>query len=306
VSRKIPVSVRLGQPSTLLSRYDASDASPFDEPDYDPEIPEEREAVSQSRDGYVDLAKTDLMSLFEVEAESVFYQRQLQVMFEDKYFHWITVRALSELVQEGMLLAEMLPLVGTGNINFYRSRGYRYWKRDADEIVKLVSRFSAPTFTYALGMHGETMFDAALPTVGFMPTGIKVRSYGGVEWTETGHDLDRTFERDGVAYGVEVKNTLSYMEKEEMEVKVRMCKHLGLRPMFIVRMAPKNYVNYVAEAGGFTLISKYQLYPFGYKTFADEVKGRLRLPTDSPGRVYDGTMKRLLGWHVKSLKKAKG
>jgi hypothetical protein len=148
------------------------------------------------------------------------------------------------------------------------------------------------------------MFDAALPTAGFLPTGRKVRSYGTAEWTETKHDLDRVFERDGVAYGAEIKNTLSYMEREELEVKINMCRHLGLRPVFIVRMAPKTYVNDVAMAGGFTLIFKYQLYPFGQKAFADEVRARLGLPTDSPLRIEDGTVKRLLDWHVKNLPKS--
>ena len=66
----------------------------------------------------------------------------------------------------------------------------------------LVAQFSTPAFTAGLGAQGELMFDAALPTVGFLPTARKVRSYSGKEWTETEHNLDRVFERDGIAYGV--------------------------------------------------------------------------------------------------------
>ena len=288
-----------------VATYGGDDENPWSEypPEYDPEFsPDVEEIEVQPRDGYVDRAKSALKELFEREFESVFYQRQLQVMFEKDYFHWITVRALSELVEEGVITAESLPLPGTGSIRLYRSNGYRYWKRDADEIVKLVSQFSESSFTYALGAHGEMMFDAALPTVGFMPMGTKVRSYGGVEWTESKHDLDRVFERDGIAYGAEIKNTLSYIERGELEIKVRICQHLKLRPLFIVRMAPKSYVQFVAEAGGFTLIFKYQLYPFGQKPFASKVQARLGLPTDSPTRIEDGTVKRLLDWHIKTLK----
>jgi len=100
----------------------------------------------------------------------------------------------------------------------------------------------------------------------------------------------------------EIKNTLGYIEKEELEVKVAMCNYLGLRPLFIVRMAPKSYVNFVEQQGGFTLIFKYQLYPFGQKEFADEVRGRLQLPADSPARIEHGTVKRLLDWHLRKLK----
>jgi hypothetical protein len=303
--RKKNLPLRAG---VFLSRYKDPDAYPSYDPDFDPDSPTELEEIeNQPRDTFLEQAKSDLKTLFEEESESVFYQRQLQVMYEQKYFHWITVRALYELVQQGIIAAETLPLPGagttTGNIVFYRSATYRYWKRDADEIVKLVSRYSESPFTYALGAHGETMFDAALPTVGFLPTGWKVRSHGSAEWTETKHDLDRVFERDGIAYGLEIKNTLGYIEKDELETKVKMCRHLGLRPLFIVRMAPKSYVNFVAEEGGFTLIFKYQLYPFGQKAFADEVRARLRLPTDSPARIEYGTVKRFLDWHIKKLGK---
>lgn len=291
-------TLRYGDTEGLLSPWD-DDAY---DPDFDPEIPDRQtEEIGVARDSFVDSAKKDLIEFFSREPESVFYQRQLQVIFEEKFFHWITVRALSELVVEGVIAADVLPLHKTGAIAFYRARGYRYWKRKAVEIMKLVSRFSDSSFTSALGAHGEAMFDAALPTVGFMPKGRKVRSYGTASWTETKNDLDRVFERDSVAYGTEIKNTLSYIDKEELEIKVRMCKTLGLKPLFIVRYAPKSYVEFVREEGGFTLIFKYQLYPFGQKAFANEVKSRLGLPTDSPARIADGTVKRLLDWHLKDL-----
>jgi hypothetical protein len=285
--------------SVTLHSLDGDDL--FNWYDYDRgDVGEREEAEDRPRDGYVDLAKASLKAFFSDNPESVFYQRQLQVMLEGKYFHWITVRALVELVQEGIIAEERLavPNIG-GEIVLYRLSSYRYWRRDAEEIAKLVNRFSDPEFTKAVGTHGEMMFDAALPTVGFLPKGVKVRQYRNEEWTKTKHDLDRVFERDGIGYGTEVKNTLGYIEKEEMEVKVDMCRKLGLVPLFIVRMAPKSYVKLVDDAGGFTLIFKYQLYPHGQKAFADEVKERLRLPTDSPVRIMEGTVQRFLKWHLK-------
>ncbi len=141
------------------------------------------------------------------------------------------------------------------------------------------------------------MFDAALPRFGFMPKGQKVRSYGGREWTETGHDLDRVFERDGICYGAEIKNTLEYIPHEEMRIKLRMCRMLGLIPLFIVGMAPKSYIEEVREDGGFTLVFKYQLYPHGHEGLAKRVKEELGIPADSHRAVYDGTVIRFLRWH---------
>ncbi len=80
-----------------------------------------------------------------------------------------------------------------------------------------------------------------------------------------------------------------------------MCKHLKILPLFIVRMAPKTYIDVVRKEGGFTLIFGYQLYLYGQKPFADEVRRRLRLPTDSPAHIEDGTVKRLLDWHLRSV-----
>jgi len=85
-----------------------------------------------------------------------------------------------------------------------------------------------------------------------------------------------------------------------------MCRHLGIRPLFIVRMAPKNYINEVQKEGGFTLVFKYQLYPFGQKEFADRVKAALGLWTDSPVRISEGTVDRFLKWHLRRLGGAKG
>jgi hypothetical protein len=279
-------------------------ADDWDDGDFDPDVADAEEV--RPRDRVVDEAKRELGAFFEINGKSVFYQRQVQVIFEDKYFHWITAHALSELATEGRIASDALPLPGTGTITIYRAKAHRYWRRQADEIIELVKRFSDPTFTSALGAHGELMFEAALPSVGFIPTARKVRSYGGKTWSETGHDLDRIFERDGIAYGTEIKNTLSYIEKEELGVKLRMCRYLGVRPLFIVRMAPKNYINDVEREGGFTLVFKYQLYPFGYKVFADTVKATLGLWTDSPARIADGTVRRFLNWHLRKLARSKG
>jgi hypothetical protein len=223
----------------------------------------EAEEPERWDDPVVDDAKDELRRFFARNPEKVFYQRQLQVIFERTFFHWITARALAELAEEKSIASDVLPFAPTGSITIYRATTHRYWKRQAEEIKRIVARFSDDSFTQALGNHGELMFEAALPTADFIPKGKKVRSYKGKEWTETRHDLDRIFERDGIAYGAEVKNTLGYISREELRVKIRMCAHLGIRPLFIVRMAPKSYIHEVHQAGGYTLVFKYHLYPFG-------------------------------------------
>ena len=252
-------------------------------------------------DPKIDEAKNALRQFFREQHDDVFYSRQIEIRFEDTFFHWITSKALRELAAAGVIQTFLAELVGPVPIRFYSSPRNRYWKRRAVEIRKLVATYSDSSFTTALGHHGELMFDAALPTGGFMPRGRKVRSYAGIDWTRTGHDLDRVFERDGVAYGTEIKNTLDYIPRGELITKMRMCAHLNLRPLFIVRMAPKTYIEMVRRNGGFTLVFKHQLYPHGHATLAERVREELGLPVDSPAAIQDGTVQRFLKWHLRHL-----
>src|SRR5262249_37642088 len=150
------------------------------------------------------------------------------VRFEDKFFHWITARALAELHEERQIDVEKLVLAQNTEIKFCISKGHRGWRLQARAIRDLVLRFSAPDFGYALGHHGEMLFDAALPRFGFMPMDRNVRTWNGREWTESNHDLDRIFVRDGIAYGAEIKNKLHYIERDELLTKLAMCAELRI------------------------------------------------------------------------------
>ncbi len=112
----------------------------------------------------------------------------------------------------------------------------------------------------------------------FVQRGRNTRSYGGLTSDETAHDLDFIFEKEGKAYGVEVKNTLGYMPYRELRAKIRLCEQLGIRPVFAARMLPKVWVHEVHQAGGFALIVGYQFYPWGYKALARMVREELELP----------------------------
>ena len=134
--------------------------------------PEER-----PRDSKIDEAKALLLGhLFTQRPQEVFYGRQIEVLFEKRFFHWITSKALRELVEGRQIRAHTLPLHEQDpsvTIRFYTALANRYWKRQADEIRKLVREYSRPEFGHALGDHAEVMFDAALPQAGFMPTARK-------------------------------------------------------------------------------------------------------------------------------------
>ncbi len=168
-------------------------------------------------------------------------------------------------------------------------------------VMKLVEEYSSPDIGGYLGLHGETMVLEAFARNQFVMIGRNVNDYKGKKWEETDHNLDFIFERDGVAYGLEVKNTLGYMEHEELRIKTKMCQYLGLKPVFVVRMIPKSWIHELNSAGGFGLILKYQLYPWTHKELAKRVSEALQLPVDAPKALHDGTMQRFITWHNKNL-----
>jgi len=48
-----------------------------------------------------------------------------------------------------------------------------------------------------------------------------------------------------------VKNTLPYIPRDEFVIKLKMCKFLGLKPVFAVRWMPKSYIYEAYTKGGF-------------------------------------------------------
>jgi len=64
-------------------------------------------------------------------------------------------------------------------------------------------------------------------------------------------------------------------------------------------MAPRSYIEVVRQKGGFSLIFKWQLYPYGREDLARRVREKFGLPVDCPRAIQEGTIRRFLNWHLK-------
>ena len=91
------------------------------------------------------------------------------------------------------------------------------------------------------------------------------------------------------------------MEHDELQIKIRLCKFLGIRPLFAVRMLPKSWIKEVWDAGGYSMILKYQLYPPYHRDLAKRIERELGFPVDTPKSLADATIERFLKWHKKKL-----
>ena len=58
-----------------------------------------------------------------------------------------------------------------------------------------------------------------------------------------------------------MKNSLSYMEQDEFRIKIRLCKHLNVRPVFAVRMLPRPWIIELVSAGGYAMIFEIPAVP---------------------------------------------
>jgi hypothetical protein len=268
--------------------------------DWDEYLYEEEESAGP-RDHKIDEAKIILMSrYFPDDGTGVYYARQLEIWLEKQFYHWITKKALNELVEEKKIKFEEAK-AGHHRAHFYCSRKHRYPRRQIKGTLGLIAEFSDPTFTRALGKHGELLADAGFARIGFRIMQSKVREVDGRRWTETNHDLDRLIQRDGVRYGVEIKNQLGYIDQTEFQTKLAMCEHFRVRPMFIARMMPTNYNHQVIQAGRFVLLFRNQHYPLMADQLAKRVRERLDLPVLSISELPDKTLWRFEMWHEKQL-----
>jgi hypothetical protein len=237
-------------------------------------------------------ARARLLAFFFDNPSKVFFSRQLEVLFEREFFHWITNRALRRLIEQGLVATEARPMTTGSEVKLVWNKKFRFYKRAAEATFDLVNRYSTAATDGTLGMQGEHLVLAAFARRQYLLIGEETSAHRDVKWTETGHDLDFIFEKNGIGYGVEVKNMLGYMEVKEFVLKTKMALHLGLRPVFAVRAMPETWISALAKVGGFALVMGYQFYPWTHKDLATEIRKQLSLPVDSPRRVEAGTMDR--------------
>jgi hypothetical protein len=182
------------------------------------------------RDPAVERAMERLRAFFDSAPQRLFYSTQIQTALEREFFHWITGRALLELGNARVIHRITVPLAAQMPVNFYANRRHRYVQRELKAMLELLARIFDPEFAHAVGRHGELMFDAAFGRLGFRAEAINTKSWQGRTWLQTNHNLDRIITRDHVVYGVEIKNTQTYIPHEESANETCTLRVPGLDP----------------------------------------------------------------------------
>jgi len=256
-------------------------------------------------DHYFDEAQEEIKSLYENNKDDVFYLRQLQVQLEGRFFHWVTNNALLGLLKIGYLKDYRIESKKGTSTRYFIHHSNRYPMRAIKKLEEVVQEYSKDNITRGCGYRAEDLFCKALALRGFMPVGQKVTKYNGKKWEKTGNDLDFVFSKDMVEYGCEIKNTLGYIDKDELDTKIEMCHFFNVKPLFIMRYSPKSYNKLLFDNEGFALLFKTQIYELGQIELVKRIGEITGLPVISTKSIPDGIIDRFEKWHNKNVAKRK-
>ncbi|MFA5366048.1 MAG: hypothetical protein WC325_12775 [Candidatus Bathyarchaeia archaeon] len=254
----------------------------------------------QTKDKYIQLAKPIVKAKFQdrlgIPQKIPYHLTQIEVIWENDFFHWITGQAANQLVEEKFLSKIETSTKTQDKVVFFFNA-----KLDTPDSKKqvlkhvkihcqLIDKYSDDEILKNLGKHLEALVRAELRAQGFTIAETHSNKYNERKWTKTNHNLDFIAEHHSnkLTIGVEVKNTLQMMKKDEIEIKLQICDYLKITPVFAVRWL-KPYADMVKTRGGFSWMFKTQIYPLGNEQLTQTLYNRLELPvkvrTDLPEKT---------------------
>ena len=231
----------------------------------------------------------------ECGVNSPYHRKQIEVLFEDKYDHYDVNNAVD------VLIGGFLKLEQRQRAHFVLRSDVRYFKRAIKTRIRIIERYADRNITDAIGKWAEKLVEYMFRLNGFEIVGKHTNRFGDLVWTETNHNLDFIVIKDEIRYGVEVKNTLPYIEKDEFDAKLKMCKFLSLVPLWIFRNAPKIQFRTMKANNGFILKFKSQIYPFGQEPLIRETWTKMRLPMTVWDEIPQKLVNLVLGFHKSNI-----
>lgn len=209
--------------------------------------------------------------------DSPYHRKQIEVLFESKYQHWVTDRAVSSLIDEHFLRERRYQLPEFELYFVYRYN-LRRIAREINKRIKIVRQYSVPSVSDATGDQAEIWAQHLFRSNSFRIVGRNTKEYKSKEWTKTNHNLDFIIEKDGISYGVEVKNKFPYLDDDIFDIKLEICSHLGVIPLFVFRTASESQIGKVSNQNGRILIFKTKVFPPGYRQLVNDIWNNMRLP----------------------------
>jgi len=229
--------------------------------------------------------------------DSVFYKKQIQVIFEDLYPHDVTGKAVNELIQDGFLKLEPRFFGKNDHAIFVWRYNVRYTSNEIKGRIRIMKQFFDEELNKGAGREAENLFNHLFKANQFRTIARHTRTFRGKTWPMSGKNLDFIIEKDGICYGVEVKNTLDYMPPDEFQEKLDMCHFLGLLPMFPLRCPSDQQFATMEQIGGMALKFKSRIFPQGNRRLINDIWNHFRLPVTIWDEIPPPIQRILIRYH---------
>lgn len=227
---------------------------------------------------------------------------QLRVLLEREFHYWRVDSALKALVAEEAI-------VWVEHIKNWQKRGHNedtpkrrvmdfyYPSEIADGLgngallsthienaAKLFYQYSS--LSLALGEHLEGLVKYELRVAGFDIMKEHAREYREKKLTgREDIDIIARHRSSGLEIGVEVKNRLKVIQRNEVEKTLDICEFFGLVPVFAARWI-QPHIDLIRKRGGRAWEFGIQIYPPGFEGLVEKVKGRFSIGWDETARKY--------------------
>lgn len=235
--------------------------------------------------------------------DSVFYKKQIQVIFEDQYQHDVTGKAVNELIEDKFLREESRTFGGNMHAIFVWRRNIRYVATIIKEKVKIMERYSDDEVNDGVGKYAEILFNHMFKKTHFEIIGRNTNAFRGKTWSKSSKNLDFIIEKEGIGYGVEIKNTFDYMPQDEFKEKLDMCQFLGLLPVFPLRCPSGQQYALMKSIDGLALKFKTRIFPPGFQCLVTDIWNNFRLPVNIWEEIQPPIEAIFLNYHHRCLKK---
>lgn len=233
--------------------------------------------------------------------DSPFYKKQVQVIFEEKYPHDVTGKAVNELINDGFLRTKPIAFGNNMHAIFVYRHNVRYISREIKRRMKIMERFSDDEVNDGVGKYAEILFSHMFRRNQFKIVGRNTNRFGKKVWKRSKKDLDFIIQKDTMNYSVEIKNTFDYMPQEEFEEKLEMCEFLGLLPLFPLRCPSELQYAQMKDCGGLALKFKTRIFPPGFQGLVTDIWNNFRLPINIWEEIKPPVESVFLNYHHHNL-----
>lgn len=220
------------------------------------------------------------------------HEGAIAVMMENDYTHRQVQNSLNKLEKIGKLFSIKHPIEkGTPKFYFLNNFQDKSFRDKIEKKVKSyalwIEKYSSTKITDMLGEHLHDLVKKELRLQNFeilIPNDAK--EFNGKPWIKSKHSLDIIARHKLINFtiGVEIKNRLYLTSINEIKIKICMCNHFGITPVFAGRwMEPHR--KFIETNNGFLWQFKHQIYPSEYEDFISIIKKRFKFPVIASEKI---------------------